>query len=148
MQGVKNKPAYMALEMKRFQRDHGIDDFKMNPHFPVNSIQIMRAAIVAERLGVMERYVDAMMDHMWSLPKKMDDPDVIREALAESGLDADAILAGIQESEVKAALIANTEDAVARGAFGAPSFLVGDELFFGKDRLDAVEREITRQAAG
>lgn len=145
MQGVKNKPEYQALEMKRFVREHEIESFKMNPHFPVNTLQIMRGAIVAERLGVMERYVDEVLRYMWSEPRKMDDPEVIRAALSESGLDADAILEGSREPDVKAELISNTEDAVSRGVFGAPSFFVGDELFFGKDRLDGVEREILRQ---
>lgn len=143
--GIKNKPEYEALEMKRFLARHGIENFESNPHFPVNTLQIMRGAIVAERAGDLPRYVDEVYRHMWADPKKMDDPDVIRAALTESGFDADAILEGIQAPDVKAKLIENTDEAVARGVFGSPSFFVGDELFFGKDRLRDVEEEIERQ---
>ncbi len=145
LQGIKNKPAYQALEMRRFIERHGIRDFRHNPHFPVNTLKIMRGAVVARREGCFERYVAEVYRHMWSEPKKLDDPDVIRAALEESSLDADAILRGIQEPEVKQELLANTEASVARGVFGSPSFFVGEELFFGKDRLPDVEREITRQ---
>jgi 2-hydroxychromene-2-carboxylate isomerase len=84
---------------------------------------------------------------MWAEQKKMDDPEVIKSALQESDLPADRILAGIQDPEVKQALIRNTEDSVARGTFGSPTFYVGDEIFFGKDRLHDVEVEIEAQKA-
>jgi 2-hydroxychromene-2-carboxylate isomerase len=145
LQGIENKPEYQALEMRRFVERHGISDYRPNPHFPVNTLQIMRGAIVAQREGFFERYVDEVYRHMWSEPKKMDDPAVIRSALDASGLDADTVLDGIGDPEVKARLLANTENAVARGVFGSPSFFVGEELYFGKDRLAEVEREIVRQ---
>ena len=145
LQGIKNKGEYQGIEMRRFIRDHGIERYQPNPFFPVNTLQIMRGAIVAQREGVFERYVDEVYRHMWADPKKMDDPDVIVAALDESGLPRDAILAGIQDPDVKAALVANTQDAVDRGVFGSPSFFVGEELFFGKDRLRDVEEEIVRQ---
>jgi len=145
MQGIKNKPEYAALEMRRFIARHGIDDFQSNPHFPVNTLQIMRGAIAAQRAGCFERYVDEVFRHMWSDPKKMDDPEVIRAALEESSLPVEALMEGMQDPAVKQELIANTEDSVARGVFGSPSFFVGDALFFGKDTLDDVEREIARQ---
>jgi 2-hydroxychromene-2-carboxylate isomerase len=145
LQGIRNKPEYQALEMRRFLRQHEIDDFRFNPHFPVNTLQLMRGCFVAERLGCFERYVDEIFRHMWSESKKLDDPDVLRAALGESGLDAKLLLEGIQDPAVKEALIANTESSVARGVFGAPSFFVGPELFFGKDRLREVEEEILRQ---
>ncbi len=147
LQGIKNKGEYQALEMRRFLRAHGITRFAPNPFFPVNTLQIMRGAVVAQRLDWFERYVDEVFRHMWADPKKMDDPEVIAAALTESGLPTDAILAGIQDPDVKARLIANTQDAVDRGVFGSPSFFVGSELFFGKDRLRDVEEEIVRQQA-
>jgi 2-hydroxychromene-2-carboxylate isomerase len=145
LQGIKNKPEYQALETRRFLARHAIETFQFNPHFPVNTLQIMRGAIVAQRDGCLDRYVDEVFRHMWSEPKKLDDPAVIADALTASGFDAARILAGGQDPEVKARLLANTEASVARGVFGSPSFFVGDELFFGKDRLDDVEREILRQ---
>jgi 2-hydroxychromene-2-carboxylate isomerase len=145
LQGIKNKGEYQGIETRRFLARHGIESYKPNPHFPVNTLQIMRGAIAAQKQGCFERYVDEVYRHMWSEPKKMDEADVIRAALEESGLPADELIAGMQDPEVKAELIANTEDAVNRGVFGSPSFFVGSELFFGKDRLRDVEEEIEAQ---
>lgn len=142
LRGIANKGEYQALETRRFLARYGITSYRFNPHFPVNTLQLMRGAIVARNQGCFERYVDEVFRHMWSEPKKMGDPEVIRSALVDSNLPADAILQGIQDPEVKQELIANTEDAVRRGVFGAPSFFVGTELFFGKDRLADVEAEI------
>lgn len=145
LQGIKNKSEYAGLEMQRFLLKHDIQNFRGNPHFPVNSLQIMRGAIVAQREGFFERYVDEVYRHMWSEPKKMDEADVIASALAESGIDAERVAKEIQNPEVKAKLIANTEDSVSRGVFGSPSFFVGSEIYFGKDRLREVEEEIETQ---
>jgi len=142
---VKNKLEYQRLEMRRFIDKHGLTQFQWNPHFPVNTVQIMRGAIVAQRSALMP-YVDAVFHHMWEAPKKMDDPAVIRAALEESGLDAERILAGIQDPDVKDVLLKNTEGSVARGTFGAPTFYVGDEIYFGKDRLRDLE-EVVAQAS-
>jgi 2-hydroxychromene-2-carboxylate isomerase len=139
---VKGKLAYEQRETERFIKRHAITAFKFNPHFPVNTLQLMRLAVAAEQEGVLAPYVDAAFHHMWEAPKKMDDPAVIRAALVESGLDADRLIAASQTDPVKQRLLANTEAAVAHGVFGSPSFLVGEELFFGKDRLRDVEDEI------
>jgi 2-hydroxychromene-2-carboxylate isomerase len=142
---VKNKQAYQRLEIMRFIRKHGLAAFKMNPHFPVNTVQIMRGAVAAGMDGYLPKYVDAVFRHMWEEGKKMDDPEVIRAALDASGLDGTRTLARIQEQEVKDKLLKNTEASVARGTFGAPTFFVGEEIFFGKDRLRDVEEEIVAQ---
>jgi 2-hydroxychromene-2-carboxylate isomerase len=139
---VKGKLAYEQRETARFIRRHGITQYKFNPHFPVNTLALMRMAVAARESGAPMPYVDAVFHHMWEAPKKMDDAQVIRAALLESGLDADALIAAAQTAEVKQRLMANTEEAVANGVFGSPSFLVGGELFFGKDRLRDVEDEI------
>jgi 2-hydroxychromene-2-carboxylate isomerase len=140
--GIRNKPEYERLETERFVRRHRIEGYRRNPFFPVNTLQMMRGAAAAEIDGGLEQYVAAMFHHMWEAPKKMDDPAVLRAALTASGLDADALLARIQDSAVKARLIANTEASVARGAFGSPTFFVGDAIYFGKDRLRDVEEAI------
>ena len=147
LQGIRNKPEYQRIETERFVRQHGITDYHSNPHFPVNTLQIMRGAVFAEREGFLGRYVEAVYRHMWVEGKKMDDAEVIAAALQEADLPAQQIVAGVQQPEVKAALIASTESAVERGVFGSPSFFVGDELFFGKDKLRDVEEEIERQKA-
>jgi 2-hydroxychromene-2-carboxylate isomerase len=102
----------------------------------------MRAAIAAQLEGVFEPYVEAAFHHMWVEPKKMDDPEVAAKALGASGLDGARLFARAQEPEVKARLIANTQGAVERGAFGSPTFFVGKEMFFGKEQLREVEELI------
>ena len=144
MAGIKNRLEYEQLELKRFVRRHGISQFTWNPFFPVNTLLIMRGAIVAQLEGVLARYVDEMFRHMWVEPKDMDDPEVVRAALEASGFDAAALLARTQEPEVKDRLLRNTQELVARGTFGSPTFFVGNEIFFGKDRLRDVEEEIVR----
>jgi 2-hydroxychromene-2-carboxylate isomerase len=140
--GIKNKPEYERLEMDRFLRRHGITRFQSNPFFPVNTLMLMRGAIAAQSLGVFERYVDEMYRHMWAEPKKMDDPTVLRAALDESGLDSERFFALVQTSEIKDRLLQNTQRSVERGTFGAPTFFVGEDMFFGKDRLREVEELI------
>jgi 2-hydroxychromene-2-carboxylate isomerase len=141
---VKNKLEFQRLEMQRFIKRYGITAFKMNPFFPVNTLQLMRGAVAAEMEGVFVPYVEAMFRNMWAEPKKMDDPQVFRAALSEAGLDADLILRRVGDDDVKSRLLADTQAAVERGVFGSPSFFVGDELFFGKDQLRDVEEEIAQ----
>ena len=140
--GIQGKLAYEALETKRFVARHKLDRYQFNPHFPVNTLLIMRGLVAARRLGVEQAYLDTVMAAMWERGLKMDDPQVVAAALAEAGLDAKAILEATQDPEVKAELMANTERAAARGAFGIPTYFVGDEMFFGKERLGQVEEEL------
>jgi 2-hydroxychromene-2-carboxylate isomerase len=141
--GVKNKREFHALETERFVRRFGVKPYTMNPFFPVNTLNLMRAAVAAQMEGVFEKYIDAAFHHMWVEPKKMDDPEVAARALSASGLDAARLLARSQEPEVKAKLIENTQSAVERGAFGSPTFFVGKEMFFGKEQLREVEELIS-----
>ena len=141
--GIKNKPEYERLERTRFIRRHKITRYKSNPFFPVNTLMMMRGAIGAQSLGVFERYVDEMYRNMWAEPKKMDDLEVFRAALDESGFQTTQILELIGSQPVKDQLIKNTERSVERGTFGSPTFFVGNEIFFGKDRLRDVEEMIT-----
>jgi len=148
--GIKNKPEYERLETERFLKRHGITRYRRNPFFPVNTLAIMRGAVAAQRLCIYERYIDEIYCHMWAEPKKLDDPEVLRGALIEAGFDAGRLLALSQTDEVKNELRANTDRSVARGTFGSPTFFVGDDIYFGKDRLRDVEEAIlcggTRQA--
>lgn len=143
---IKNKLQYEQLETRRFLTRHGLTDFRMNPHFPVNTLQIMRGAVAAQVLDVADAYIDTVYKDMWERERKMDDPEVIRSALNEAGIDADEIIRLSQTDDIKTRLLANTQEAFEAGAFGSPSFLVGGELFFGKDRLRDVEEEYRRQA--
>ncbi len=142
--GVRNKPEYEKLETDRFIRRHGIANYRWNPHFPVNTLRIMRGAVAAEADGYLDRYVAAVFRHMWEAPKKLDDPEIVASALDEDGIDGAALIARIDDQAVKDRLLANTEASVERGTFGSPTFFVGEEIFFGKDRLVDVEAEIVR----
>jgi 2-hydroxychromene-2-carboxylate isomerase len=140
--GIRNKPEYQRLETARFIKHHGITRFTANPFFPVNTLALMRGAVAAKQLHVFQRYVDEMYRHMWAEPKKLDEPEVLRAVLVESGLDAERLLALTQDQGVKDELLANTQRSVGRGTFGSPTFFVGDEIYFGKDRLRDVEEAI------
>ena len=89
--GVLNKNEYQSLEIERFVNRHGLTKFKMNPHFPVISLQIVRGAIAAEMDGYLEDYIEKVLIHMWEEPKKMDDPEVIKAAFEESGFDSEKL---------------------------------------------------------
>ena len=144
--GIRNKLAYEGLETRRFVQKHGLSAYRQNPHFPVNTLLIMRGLVAARRLGLFDRYLEVVVTAMWEKGLKMDDPAVVRAELEGAGLPADQILAATQDPEVKAELMANTEKAAERGAFGVPTFFVGDEMFFGKDRLGQVEEAVRERA--
>ena len=148
LRGIKNKPEYNALETLRFLRRHNITKFKANPFFPVNTLTLMRGAVAAQFEGMFEPYFRAGYHHMWVEPKKMDDPAVFREAFMSSGIQIERLIARAQQDDVKKKLVENTNDAVARGSFGSPTFFVGKEIFFGKDSLRNIEEEIVTQLNG
>lgn len=144
---IPAKLAYEQLEFNRFIARHGLDAFTFNPYFPVSSLILMRGAMVAEEEGRLMEYIEAGLHHMWEAPKKMDDPAIAAAALNESGFGGTAIVERTQEPAIKARLADYTQAAVDRGVFGIPTFFVGDEMFFGKERLDQVE-EAAAAAAG
>jgi 2-hydroxychromene-2-carboxylate isomerase len=147
LKGIRNKPEYERLETRRFIRRHRITRFQSNPFFPVNTLRMMRGAIAARRLGVFERYVEEMFRYMWAEPRKMDDLEVYRHTLGEVGFNVERFFELIEAREVKDELLANTQRSVERGTFGSPTFYVGDEIFFGKDRLREVEEMILQPMA-
>lgn len=141
--GVRNKPEYERLEMMRFIERHGLTQaFAMNPHFPVNTLAIMRGAVAAQHLDVFKPYVDAVYDAMWQGAQKMDDPETIGRVLTAADLPADALMAKAQEAGIKQELVDTTTASVERGNFGSPTFFVKDRMWFGKDRLRDVEEAI------
>jgi 2-hydroxychromene-2-carboxylate isomerase len=141
--GIKGKIDYEMLEIRRFVAAHGITDFRMNPHFPVNSLLAMRGLCACEPGDEFDRYLDAVLAGFWERGLLMSDPAVLSSVLVEAGLDAERLLTLAQTDAVKAKLADNTAAAVDRGAFGAPTFFVGDEMFFGKERLGQIERLLT-----
>ncbi len=141
MAGIKNKSEYANLETERFIARHNLTDvFKFNPNFPVNSLLMMRVATAARNTPELyHQVIHCLFDAMWLEPKKMDSPEVIAEVLTQAGLPAQQLLDAAAMPENKQALINTTQSVVARGVFGSPSFFVGSELYFGKDKLRDVE---------
>jgi 2-hydroxychromene-2-carboxylate isomerase len=139
--GIPNKMAYERLEVQRFIERHNLP-FAMNPHFPVNTLLLMRMATAAAMDGGLKPFVDAAFRLMWEAPQKMDDPEIAVASLQDAGIDAGVLHKRSQAADVKAQLFASTEDAAARGAFGIPTFFVGDHIYFGKDRLRDVEEAL------
>lgn len=137
---IPAKLAYERREIERFIARHTLHGFRMNPHFPVNTLAIMRGAVAADAVQLLPTFMAAMFRFMWEEPRKLDDPGVVAQTLADAGLPADTLLALSQQPEIKQKLAANTQSAFDRGAFGIPSFIVKGELYFGKDRLDEIER--------
>jgi 2-hydroxychromene-2-carboxylate isomerase len=141
---VKGKLAYDELEMRRFIARHGLTRFRMNPHFPVNTLMLMRGFLAAREAGQEETYIEAGLQGLWEEGLALADPGVLAARLDRGGLDGASLLERAQEPRIKAALAEATQKAVARGVFGLPTFFVGEEMFFGKDRLGQVEDELAR----
>ena len=144
---VASKMAYNRLETSRFIRRHGLDRFRFNPHFPVNTVLVMRVAVAAELDGQLHGVVDALFRAMWEDGLKLDEPALVHAVLDAAGLDGARLLARTQDQAVKDRLIRNTQHAVERGVFGAPTFFLGEDMFFGKDRLRDLEDAILEQQA-
>jgi len=142
---IPAKGQYMlAHDLPRFARRYNVP-LNINPHFPINTLHLMRAAIAAQRLDCMPAYVNAMFDAVWVDGKNMGELDVIAQTLADNELDSEALMALSQDPEVKAQLISNTDAAVERGIFGAPTLFMDGEMYFGQDRLDFVEEALQAQ---
>ena len=137
---VKGKLEYDMLETQRFIEAHGLNKFVFNPHFPINTITLMRGFIAAQEMGVVDQYVEANLSAMWEQGLNMGDPEVAAGVWQSAGLDAAGLAEAIQTQPVKDALLLNTQQAADRGAFGVPTFFVGDEMFFGKERIIQIEQ--------
>ena len=137
---VKGKLEYDMLETQRFIEAHGLNKFVFNPHFPINTITLMRGFIAAQEMGVVDQYVEANLSAMWEQGLNMGDPAVAAGVWQSAGLDAAGLAEAIQTQPVKDALLQNTQQAADRGAFGVPTFFVGDEMFFGKERIIQIEQ--------
>ena len=138
---VANKGAYTAKDTSRWAARYAIP-LNPNSHFPVKTVLPMRAALVLQDDPKFEDYHEAVFAGMWRDGLDVGDEGVLREILSKIGCDADAVITSCSEPAIKEALKSNTAEAVERGAFGAPTFFVGDEMFFGNDRLDFVEEAL------
>lgn len=145
--GIKGKLEYDHLEMERFAARHELHAFRMNPHFPINTLTLMRGMVAAQHLGVAAEYLDIVLAGMWEHGEKMDDAEVFLARLNRGGLDGQRLMDLAGSAEVKSELAANTEAAVARGVFGIPTFFVGAEMFFGKERIGQIEDLLNKLAS-
>jgi 2-hydroxychromene-2-carboxylate isomerase len=135
---VKGKTAYASLEMRRFIAKHDLHRFKMNPKFPFNSVNLLRMLVSLEGDDQI-RFIDAMLPAIWEQGLDVSDATALAAVLSEAGFDAQSLAAKAQDPAIKQAVIDNTEKAVERGTFGIPTFFIGTEIFFGKERLGQIE---------
>ena len=143
---IEAKRRYGGLTLLRYAVEAGVP-FRPNPHFPIDTLFLMRCAVAAQRASVFEPFHARVYPAFWAEGLDLGDREVLGRVLSDAGLDVAALFEGAQAPEAKAALRANTDEAVARGAFGAPTFFVGEELFFGSDHLRFVLRALEAQAA-
>jgi 2-hydroxychromene-2-carboxylate isomerase len=142
---IEAKRKYMMSDLQRWAKHYGVP-VPENPHFPINTIRLMRGAVAAERAGVFTGYHRAIFDGFWREGLNLGDAAVVRGTLQRAGLDAERIAAMSEEHAVKDGLRVATATAVARGAFGAPTFFVGEQMFWGNDRLMFVEQALTARS--
>ena len=140
---VPAKAAYMNNDLERFAKRYGVP-FRFNPHFPINTLALMRGAVAyQDDVVASSTYRDAIFMAIWVEARNLNEPDVIGQVLSDAGLDPAELMNRIGQQNVKDQLIANTEEAVNRGVFGAPTFFVGEQMFFGQDRLDFVAEALS-----
>jgi len=140
---VAAKAAYMNDDLQRFAKRYGVP-FRFNPHFPINTLALMRGAVAYQDDAVASStYRDAIFTAIWVEARNLNEPEVIGQVLSDAGLDPAELMNRIGQQTVKDQLIANTEEAVNRGVFGAPTFFVGEQMFFGQDRLDFVAEALS-----
>ena len=140
---VKGKNAYAKLEMQRFIEKHNFHRFKMNPKFPFNSVNLLRM-LVSLSGDDQIRFIDAMTPALWEEGLDVTDAAAVAAVLTKAGFDAQSLAATAQDPAIKQAVIDNTEKAVERGTFGIPTFYIGEEMFFGKERLGQIEEMLER----
>jgi 2-hydroxychromene-2-carboxylate isomerase len=139
---IKGKLEYEMLELRRFVAKQRLDKFRLNPHFPVNTLMLMRGLVAAREVGQEAGYLEMGLEGLWEEGLKLDDPEVLARRVDSAGLNSASLLAAAQTDRVKLKLADNTAAAVARGVFGVPTFFVGDDMFFGKDRLAQIEEAV------
>jgi len=139
---IPNKNKYQSLEIERFIKQHQLKEFKFNSSFPMNTVQLQRGALAAQELGIFERYLEVILEAMWEKDINLADLDILKLTLSENNIDAESLIKIITSQACKDKLITNTTDAVNRGAFGVPTFIFDEQIFFGKDHLYQLEEYI------
>ena len=140
---IAAKAAYMNDDLQRFANRYGVP-FNWNPHFPINTLALMRGAVAYQDAAVdSSTYRDAIFTSIWVEERNLNEPNVVGQVLTDAGLDSAELMERIGQQTVKDQLIGNTEQAVKRGVFGAPTFFVGEQMFFGQERLDFVTEALS-----
>ena len=139
---IPNKNKYQLIEIERFIKQHQLKEFKFNSNFPMNTVQIQRGALAALDLGIFDEYLEIILEAMWEKNLNLADIDIFQSTLSENNIDTGSIMEIITSQDCKDKLIANTTDAVNRGAFGVPTFFFENQIFFGKDHLHQLEEYI------
>jgi len=139
---IPAKGKYMGSDLKRYAKKYGIQ-FKQNSFFPINTLNLMRGAIAAETLGISDKYIKVIFRAIWEEDLNMGDLNVLTKKLEENNIEANEIVSLTQSDKIKNILKENTEKAVERGVFGAPTFFIGKDMFFGQDRLDWVKEYLS-----
>ena len=139
---IPNKNKYQSIEIERFIKQNHLKEFKFNSSFPMNTVQLQRGALAAQELGIFERYLEVILGAMWEKDINLADLDILKSTLSDNKIDAESLIGIITSQACKDKLIANTTDAVNRGAFGVPTFFYDDQIFFGKDHLHQLEEYI------
>ena len=142
---VPNKMKYMQLEIQRFIKQHELTAFKFNSAFPVNTLLAMRGAIAAQHAGVHDSYLPVVFEAIWEDDRDISQPDVLAEILSGAGMEGKALVKATQTPEVKQALMDATQACVDRGTFGLPTFFLGDDIYFGKDRIWQIEQAVSQK---
>ena len=138
---VKGKNEYAMLEMNRFIKKHGLTKFRMNPHFPFNTMTLLRMLVALEPARRAE-FIELLLPPIWEDGLDVTDAETLGKILQDGGFDAAELLEKTQDPAIKQALIDNTEKAVERGAFGIPTIYIDGEMYFGKERLGQIEEQI------
>ena len=135
---VPAKGAYSRIDMQRYAERYGVT-LNQNPFFPINTLHLMRGATAYQGTADFERYLTTVFNAMWIDELDMGQPEVVGKVMTKGGFDPAEVMAKASDPAVKEQLKKATEEAVSRGVFGAPTFFVGDDMFFGQDRLEWVE---------
>jgi len=138
---VPAKGKWMNADLKMHAEEYNVE-FNSSSFFPINSLNLMRGAIAAQKMDVFDKYTNAIFTGIWVKDLNLGDLEILKDYLEKSGIKADEIFNLCQDQEVKNQLISNTQDAVSKGIFGAPSFIIDDKLIFGQDRLNFVKKII------
>ncbi len=139
---VPAKSKWMGADLRMYAKNYNVE-FNSNSFFPINTLNLMRGAIAAQKLDIFEKYSDTIFKGIWVKDLNLGDLEVLKDYLEKSGIPADELFKLCQDQEIKNELITNTQEAVSKGIFGAPSFIIDGILIFGQDRLHFVKNLLT-----